>query len=122
MKSFIISSILFSFLIIAILINAIYINEGIDHLTEITEALGDFNSEGFNDKLEELEECWKHFRKAADISCSYSELNRIDTTFRQLRSYANTKSQSEYEATRSTLIILLNDLSRLEKITLKGLI
>ena len=122
MKSFIIASILFFVLIFGISINAIYINEGIDDLTKITEALGDFNSDGFNDRLNELEAKWNSFRKTADISCPYSELNRIDTTFRQLRSYADTKSLSEYEATRSMLIFLLRDLNRLEKITLKGLI
>ena len=122
MKSFFIALSLFALLLFAVIGNAIYINEEIESLTEELEALGSFESPNFNDKLDEIEDNWQNFRAIADISCAYSELNKIDTTLHQLRAYAAAKSFDEYEATRTTLILLLRDLARLEKITLKSLI
>ena len=122
MKGFIISLTLFLLLLSVIIINAIYINEGIDRLTASAESLGSFDSSNFSDNLDKLEESWDEFRAIADISCSYSELNKIDTALYQLRAYAATESLEDYEATRATLVLLLRDLARLEKITLKGLI
>lgn len=122
MKSFFISLSLFALLLFAIISNAIYINEEIESITKEIESLGSFESPNFNGELDKIEKSWQDFRVIADISCAYSELNKIDTTLHQLRAYATAKSFDEYEATRATLVLLLRDLARLEKITLKGLI
>ena len=122
MKSFIISIILFSVLISGIVANAIYINEESRHLTELAAELGSLEDPTFEVRFNELYEEWTRFRGLADVSCSHSELGKIDLVLEEIKAHAATKSLVDYEAARNALILYLEDIARLEKISLRGLI
>jgi hypothetical protein len=122
MKSLVISLLLFALLISVIIINAIYINEETLRLIDITTELHLLKGAELEGSLNHLESEWNNFKKVADISCAYTDVNKIDFTIKEMKMRAATNSPEEFEAARQTLIFLLNELSRLEKISCDGLI
>ena len=117
MKSLITSIILFAALLFAIVWNAIYINEGSSQLIALTEELESIEADDFEARFGELESEWKDFRRFADVSCQYSDLSKIDQTIGEMKSRAATNCPEDYETARQTLILLLKELVRLEKIS-----
>ncbi len=117
MKSFVIAVIIFSLLIIAISANSIYMNKSVTSLIRAVEAIPEPDTEGFYEALEASFEEWKKIKKTADLSCSYSELSRIDLAFEDMAIFASEKNHSDYTHTKNLLIYCLSELTRLEKLS-----
>ena len=122
MKSLITSIVLFAILLTVIFLNAIYINEESLKLAAIAKKLESIDSDDFEEGFSELESEWESFRRLADASCQYSDLNKIDQIIGEMKSRAATNCPEDYETARQTLILLLKELPRLERINLNALI
>ena len=122
MKSLTIALALFALLLTGIFLNAIYINEETSRWSKLAESLDNIESESFEQRFNAFESEWKNFKRIADISCQYSDLNRIDMTIKEMKARAETDSPEDYETARQTLIFLLSELSRLERLSPEGLI
>lgn len=117
MKSFLLSSTLFTLLVIYIISNAIYINSESKALVEMSEALQDTSAPDFLTRLDAFEERWSIFKKAARTSCADSELNNIDMIIEELRAAYTASDRGNCSILAIKLKAKLKNISRLEKIS-----
>lgn len=121
MKSFTISVVLFVSMIAIIILNSNFMLSSTQGLIEEFKNLPEPSSADFDDAISRAERNWISFKKTADISCSYIEINKIDLAIKNMKVFAIEKNHSDYAYTKDSLIFLLQELSRLEKITVNGL-
>ena len=121
MKSFTIAVVLFTTLVVIIIANSLYITSETQRLIEIANGLPDFDDERLSQSIDLFENGWRRFRAIADISCSYNEMSKIDMAIADLRVFIKENNRSDYEHTRTFIIIQLKELARLERISLNGL-
>lgn len=121
MKSFIISLILFTILLSFIIFNSLYMKIQSERLIKKAEDLPHISDPTFQEKLSLLRSNWESVKKVIGLSCSYSELLKIDMAFEELSAFATEQSHADCTASKANLIFLLKEISRLERITIEGI-
>ena len=93
MKSFIISIIFFSLLILLIIANSIYIHKTTDKMLELSNSLSPDDVEGAN----ELCSLWQRHRLIFSISIHDSQIERITELTENIKSAATLGNGTEFE-------------------------
>ena len=114
MKSFIFASLLFLILVISIIANSIYINSSIERLMEMSDALKTGRDPDFYSNLEKFEEDWLKFKTIARITCTHSELNRIDLIIEEIRASYSVGYYENCSILQAKLKAEIKELRRLE--------
>ena len=118
MKSFIISIIIFSFLIILIIANSIYIHKIANEMLKISESLSPADISGVN----ELCTLWQKHRLAFSISINDTQIEKITDYTENIKSAATLGNDTELEKYITLLSEILKELKQLEEISFQGII
>ena len=118
MKSFIISLIIFLFLIILIISNSIYIHKITNEMIKFSYSLSHEDAEGIN----KLCSIWQKHRLAFSISIRDSHIERITELTENIKSAATLGNDTEFKKNIILLCELLEELQKNEEISFQGII
>ena len=121
MRSVIIASILFIILTSITLINSLFITSNSSKLIESAQSLPEVFSPNCIDSLNELNDQWNKFKKAASYTVSYSELNRISCLIKELYIHYYNQNQADFNFCLRTIINCLEELSRFERFSFEAI-
>ena len=122
MRDLIISLILFIIMIGIITGNAIFILGGVDDLIVAVESVPDINAADCEKRIGELRLYWRDFKKIARLTLSYTELNRMECLIEEIECHRSTKNVNDFEHAKVMMINLLQEMARLEKISLGSVV
>ena len=120
MRDLIISVILFSLLIAAIVGNSLFVTEKTEEIRAAVDRIPSIGSPDCKLRIDELRLLWQDFKKVARLSLSYTELNRIECLIAELDCHRQTGNANDFEHAKVLLTNLLVEMERLEKVTLDG--
>lgn len=115
MKTFIGSLITLAVLIICVTLNCLYIESCAGELTEILEDMPETAEEA---DISPLREKWDGCKKIIGLTVSHRETDEIDDTISQIESYIESRNDSSYRASLTTLGCQIERLSQSEALSL----
>ena len=121
MKDLIISTILFSALIIIIICNSFFITSNADAIKNSVLALPSISSPECQRKIEDLRSEWQGFKRLARFSLNYSELNKIECFIEELDCHRRVGNENDFEHTKVMMMNILSEIERMEKPTADGI-
>lgn len=120
MKSFVFSIFLFIILISLSLFNSSFILSHSEELLYLAESLPNVSSPECRERLDTFNIKWKEFKKAASLTVSHSELNRIDCLLGELYAHLENSNSWDFDCALPTLKNLLRELSRFERFSFES--
>lgn len=114
MKTFIVSLLIFSLLLITIARNAIFVNGTMDKLEQTIKEMP--TCETASDMLREAETLWREKRSALALSVSYGEIRDVDVSLVEMRAAIDAGDALQFETARLTALGAIDDIRRLERI------
>lgn len=115
MKSFVFSIVLFIILISLSLLNSSFILSRSEELLYFAENIPAANSSNCAEKLDAFNNKWNEFKKAASLTISYSELNRIDCLLGELYVHLKNTNIWDFDSSLKTIKVLIQEISRFER-------
>lgn len=119
MKTLWISIILFSAMIIIIIINALYINNVVNHLQELVSTLDPIYTPQCNISVQKISDFWDKHQKVIRLSANNIETNKITDCIVQLKASVTSQSQMDFELSKQTLLNYIERLQKQEIINLR---
>ena len=120
MRSFIITMILLIAMILAIIANALYINDTTAKMIELT------NDENFKKAPEDaflrLESFWESNKIPMEFSVGFKSSDRISELILDLKEYIATGNTAEARRVRALIADCASDISRLERLSIENLL
>ena len=120
MRDLIISLILFALMIGIIVGNSLFVRRGTEGLIGAVEGVPDLGSPDCERKIGELRLYWRDFKRIAQLSLSYAELNRMECLIEEMECHRLTGNVNDFEHAKVMMINLLREMERLEKLSLDG--
>lgn len=120
MRDIIITSVLFSLLLIAIVFNSCFVNSGSEKMVDMVDDLPDLSSPSCKKAIDDLSDAWHSFRKVAVLSLNYNEISKIDCLIDELSCHIQTGNKNDFEHAKVMIRNMLREISRLEKISADG--
>ena len=118
MKSFVVASLLFVFLIGIIIGNAIYVHHVSSH---ILKRLEDLSFESDAEALSSLEDYWEHHRPFVSLSLGYGELDHLTESLLSMEAAHKTRNASDFERFREICRDAARELTRMERFSPENL-
>ena len=118
MKSLIASIIIFSILLILVITNSIYIHISCDELLSISSSLTVGDEQG----ARRLYDVWKRHQPLYGISMHDSHVDKITELVENIKSAVTLGNGAEFDKNIILLNELLNELKKIEEISLQGII
>ena len=118
MKAFICSIIIFSVLLILIITNSIYLHHTSNKLINQASSL----SINDTDKIQGLCAFWQSHKLIFSISMHDAQVEKVTELIENIKSAATAGDSAEFQKNISLLIELLEDLKKMEEISLHGII
>ena len=100
-----------------IVANSVYINKETKVLIQMIDSLPDPDSQDFHRHLSSVKDAWKKLKNVARFSFPYAELTKIEISLVELEARAGADDISDYIYAKESLVFLLNELCRLEKLS-----
>ncbi len=119
MRSFIITSLLFTIMIFSITANAIYVSRTADKIKEYVE--GEEFEKAPEASMTALESLWEDNRIILELSVGYKEMDLISELILDLKHYVNINNTEETKRIRTLIADAADDISRLERLSLESL-
>lgn len=122
MRDLIISIVLFVVMITAIAGSSLFIIKQTDELCEAVGRIPSIDSPDCEKRIGELRIYWKDFKKIARMSLCYSEINRMECLIEELECHRQTGNNNDFEHVKVTMVSVLKEMARHEKVTLNGVL
>jgi len=103
MKSFLISIILLSAIIIGVVFNSIYVNSITSEMLTLIDKLPDAPDKNDISMLSDLQETWQKNFNFINLTINSDYTHEITVSLNALSSYIETESKTEYSAARAKL-------------------
>ena len=120
MRSFIITSLLFTAVLWVIFFNGNYINSSAEYIVECVED-STFEADPIG-CIESLENFWKENQAKVGLSVGYKELDRMSDLIIDLRTYFELGNSAEVKRVRVLIVETADEISRLERFSLENLL
>ena len=120
MRDLIISLTLFVLLIGAIWGNSVYILSGTREITDLIEEVPSFDSVECEKRIDQLRVSFQKFKKVAQLSLEYSELNRMECLIEELDCHRRSGNINDFEHAKVMMKNVIKEIERYEKVTLDG--
>lgn len=120
MRSFIITSLLFTAILSIIFFNRNYINSSAQYIVECVED-STFEADPA-DSIERLEVFWEENQAKVGLSVGYKELDRMSDLIIDLRTYFELGNSAEVKRVRVLIVETADEISRLERFSLENLL
>ena len=120
-KNFMVATVLFIIFIIATIFNAVFITSESNRLTDLANELPSVADKGCREALSEFNDRWDSFTRIASLTVSYSELNKIDCTLKEMKAHLENSNDIDFDQARVVLISSLRELSRHERISINSI-
>lgn len=120
MRSFIITSFLFTAVICVIFFNINYINSSAEYIIECVDDTR-FESDPIG-CIENLENFWEENHAKVGLSVGYKELDRMSDLILDLRTYFELGNSAEVKRVRVLIVETADEISRLENFGLENLL
>ena len=117
MRAFLVSLLLFSVMLGAIVANFSYINKLTDHLMQKIDLLSFSEPEKTQGLLTEIRERFDKERKIILLSISYTTVNKISDAIDSTIAYLDARDESGFENAKAILKNAMRDLSRLDRLS-----
>ena len=116
-----VATVLFIIFIIATIFNAVFITSESNRLTDLANELPSVTDKGCREALSEFNDRWDSFARIASLTVSYSELNKIDCTLKEMKAHLENSNDIDFDQARVVLISSLRELSRPERISINSI-
>ena len=120
MRDLIISLVLFAVMIGIIVCNSLFVLGSVEELLRAVEAIPDLSAADCELKIGELRLYWRDFKKLARLTLDYVELNRMECLIEEMECHRLTGNVNDFEHAKVMMVNLLEEIARLEKISLNG--
>ena len=121
MKSLVTALILLILMLSCVVWNYIYINDVFASMNASLDAIPDLSDEGCEAACERLGEQWKKHTDRVGLSVCFGVLDRVSEQVELLRSSAACGDRYGFESARTLLRDALEDMRRLERISIGNL-
>ena len=118
MKAFICSIIIFSVLLFLIIANSIYIHRTADKLIEQASSL----SIDGTDEIQKLCSLWQSHKLIFSISMHDAQVEKVTELTENIKSAASADDSAEFQKNVTLLIELLEDIKKMEEVSLHGIV
>lgn len=115
MKTFIVSLLIFSLLLVLIGWNVVFVNSTMDKLEQTIKEMP--ACETASEALQRAEMLWHEKRSTLALSVSYGEIRDVDVSLVEMRTAVNAGDTLQFETARLTALDAIDDIRRLERIT-----
>lgn len=122
MRDFYISVAVLGVFVVFIILNCIYINSVADELNKMVYELPATSGMHCKKQADEISKYWTTCKKIVCISVSSQDISRLSDAVDQLCSYATIEHSADYTATIKILLNAIEQMRRLEKISLDNII
>ena len=122
MKSFVITLLLLGAMLLGILVNSLYINNVVDRMLQMLNQLPDQNHDACAEKAREVLEYWNTQLGIVDLSINYLIVDRVTEQALLLVSSAEDGDFYGYRAALALLRDAVEDLGRLEAISMGSIL
>ena len=118
MKSFIISIIIFAILTVLVIVNSVYIHISCDEMLALSSSIT------VNDVLgaKQLCDAWERHHSLYSISIHDSHVDKITELTENIKSAVTLGNDAEFEKNITLLSELLNEIKKIEELSLQGII
>ncbi len=122
MRGFIITAILFSIMIIVIISNTFLMNEATHNMKEAIESLEKIPCQENEVIIEQLANNWKKTSIWISLSVSYDNIEEITDMISSLGAANATSNVEQFQIHISLLLNSIDEMGRLEKISIKNIL
>ena len=116
-RSFVVVSILFIILLILVFSNAFFIQSSSEKLFKSVCDIPPVDSDICLERITAFEENWNKFKKAASLTVSYSELNRISCLIDELYAHHSNRNEFDFDHTLAIIKNSLREIPRFETLS-----
>lgn len=122
MKGLIITVILFLLLILTIFLNAFFVNRTIQNMQNIINSLNSVPCEENKVLIDDFIKYWSKTSILLSLSVNYEDIEEITDITDSLKSANSTQNISQYKMYVELLLNSIEEIGRLEKISIKNIL
>ena len=100
--------------------NSLFVQRGTEKLIGAVEDVPAIDAPDCEKKIGELRLYWRDFKKVARLSLNYTELNKMECLIEEMERHRLTGNMNDFEHAKVMMVNLLNEMARLEKVSLDG--
>ena len=115
MKTLFITATVFLLLCIAMFLNYQYINNTVEELTDLTNALDITNKKECEETILKITEKWEKSTDIFSLSVSFREIDYLGEVLISLSHYCKVGNESEFKKYKELLLDAIDGVSRLER-------
>lgn len=122
MKGFIITSILFSLLLLTIILNAAFLNSSIQDMKNTVELLTPIPCKDNNEIIDQLIQKWEQKSIWFSLSVSYEDVEELTDMIDSLKATNETQNIEQFTIHTELLLNTLDEIIRLERFSIDNIL